>query len=623
MSIVFAGLATAAFAQTVKLDRVARFDSPGDDANGLPNEVAQGQDGALYAVSTFTPSTSLAFFRINPVTHGHSVAATLDVGQTFPSASRLVLAGDGRFYTSFLGAEGGGILSFDPATNSASVVRQFLADPATGGPGVDGMFPNALTLGRDGWLYGTMSASSPEFDEAQSGSIFKLNPVTGTFVTLRRFQQDAGGAFPYAPLAQGADGTWYGLNLNVDSFCGQAFKFDALTTAVTQLYAFNDSSEGCGPSSLAVLPSGLLIGVHFGSTVNPLDGTTTTGTVFTLDPATKVLSPLHVFFASDPYTPTQPGNVTVTPGGNAYVLAQNLSTGLASILRVHPDTGAMENIQDLAGSVPEIGALTIGSDARLYGIFDSFDVFALGVLDPVLVFPAGGVPGGTATLSASLNALGLPLAGRRIAFTVNNVPVGSALTDLAGVATLDNVSLAGVPSGTFPNAIGASFAGDALFPASAGSGLLNVLELVTPGLMVGDGYVAEGLLRYDFTFVVQEKANGTDRGKLELRIKDVDDGRKKKVVRNDRFISTSYTNVVFSFDTALRPQFDDVAFAGTGIWNGVAGYRFEALAQDHLGPGKHKESFKIVIYNPANQIVASVDGVVKGGKLEARRIHHR
>src|SRR3954452_13525804 len=94
MSIVFAGLATAAFAQTVKLDRVATFDSPGDDANGLPNEAAQGRDGALYAVSAFAPSTSVSFFRINPVTHTHSVAATLDVGQTNPSASRLVLAAD-------------------------------------------------------------------------------------------------------------------------------------------------------------------------------------------------------------------------------------------------------------------------------------------------------------------------------------------------------------------------------------------------------------------------------------------------------------------------------------------------------------------------------------------------
>jgi len=149
-----------------------------------------------------------------------------------------------------------------------------------------------------------------------------------------------------------------------------------------------------------------------------------------------------------------------------------------------------------------------------------------------------------------------------------------------------------------------------------------VAAVATPGLMVGDGYIAEGLVRYDFKFVVQEKANGTDRGKLDLRVTDVD-SRKNKPKRNDRFLSTSYTNVVFDVDPAWRPQFDNVAFAGTGTWNGQAGYRFEAVAQDRMGPGRHHESFKITIYDAANHVIASVDGLVKGGSLESRRIHRK
>ena len=108
-----------------------------------------------------------------------------------------------------------------------------------------------------------------------------------------------------------------------------------------------------------------------------------------------------------------------------------------------------------------------------------------------------------------------------------------------------------------------------------------------------------------------------------MRITDVDDGRKKKQRRNDRFVSASYTDVVFDLDPASPPLFDNVAFAGIGTWNGLAGYRFEALAQDRMGPGRHRESFKITIYDPTNRIVASVDGIVKGGHLESRRVHRR
>jgi len=624
MSIALLALATGASAQAVKLDTITTFVSPGVDGdNGLPGEAAQGRDGVFYAISIFSPNLTVAFFRIDPVSHSHIVATTLDMGQPNPGASRLVLAPNGQFYASFVADLGGGIVAFDPVTNTAKVVRRFLYAPGTFDPGPDGAQPGPLTLGQDGWLYGAMSVSSFESDPNESGSLFKFEPATGAFVTLHLFQFDEGGAYPSAALAQGADGAWYGTDLDVDSFCGNAFKFATDTSTLTPLHAFDVNAEGCSPGGLAVLPSGLLIGVTFSGNFDALVPTSTNGGVFTLDAATGAVTPLYMFLASDPFTPIVPGNVTVAGDGSAYVLAQNVAGGIASILRLHPETGAEEGIQDLFGPTPEIGALSIGRDARLYGIFDSSQFFALGVLDQISVVPAGGTFGGTTTLSAAMNALGVRLAGRTIRFTLNNAAVGSAVTDAAGIATLNNVSLAGVPTGTFPDGVRASFAGDALFPATAGSGLLNVLAGATPGLMVGDGYVAEGLLRYDFQFVVQEKANGTDRGKLDLRVTDLVDSRKNRQKRNDRFVSTSYTDVVFSVDAALRPQFDNVAFAGTGSFNGQAGYRFEALAQDRIGPDRHRELFKITIYDAANHVIASVDGIVKGGSLESRRIHRK
>lgn len=625
MSVALLALATGASAQ-VKLDTITTFV---DGGSGLPNHAVQGPDGAFYAISTFTTSTSVAFFRIDAVTKVQTVVATLDMGQDAPNASRLVLAPDGRFYASFNAMQGGGIVSFDPGTNSAAVIHTFPLDPDTLAPGAEGAYPGPLTLGRDGRFYGAMSNAGAD----GVGSLFTYHPWTDTFETLHEFNwADDGGVFPVEALVEGpVNGVFYGVNLDVATFCGNAFKYDLNADTLTSLDTFDGAAEGCFPGALAVLQDGRLIGVTtaFGGTVtsDPVLGDTfnpALGGIFTLDPATGAVTPLHMFLAADGLSPILPGNVTVTPGGRVYVLAQDFSLGVAKVLRVNPATGAVETIQELSGPRPEIGMLTVGSDARLYGVFDSTTMFALGVLDSIAVAPAGGSAGGTTTLSATLKALGMPLAGRMIAFSLNGVSVGSAMTNAAGVATLDAVSLAGVAAGSYPNAIEASFAGDDQFPAGANTGLLDVQAVVvsTPGIMLGDGYVAANLLRYDFKFLVLEKANGTDRGKLDLRIRDLDD-RKKKNKTNNRFVSTSYTDVVFNFDQADRPMFDTVVFKGTGTWNGVAGYRFEAFAEDRAGApwrGRNRETFRIVIYSSTNEVVASAEGTVKGGFLLSKRL---
>jgi hypothetical protein len=620
--ITFSFLACAQIvsAQAVKLDPISIFASPAPDGdNGLPNVVSQGANGFLYGVSAFSPGTTVAIFQISPATHSHLVAATIDLGQTNPNVSRLVLASDGRFYASFFADQGGGILRFDPATNATSIVRQFLFDDLTGMPGPDGVFPGPLTRGHDGALYGAMELSSTDINE--SGSLFRFDPVGGAFTTLHAFDLNVDGAYPFAPIVEGADGIWYGTNVDA-TFCGSAFKFDANASTLTSLHTFDINAEGCAPGGLAVLPSGLLVGATTMGNFDPANPASTTGGVFTLDSITGNVTPVHMFLQSDPLAPISPGNVLAAPGGNVYVLGQNYATGIASVLRVHPDSGQVDDVADLTGAVPEIGELTIGSDARIYGVFASTQLFALGVLDPLPVAAAGGMAGTTTTLSATLTALGMPLAGRTIVFSLNGVQVASAVTNAAGVATRDNVSLAGIAAGTYPSGVKASFAGDAQFPAASGTGLLNVLSAVTPGMMVGDGFINQNQLRYDFAFVVQEKPNGSDRGALALQVRDINDGHKKKTTpRNDIFIALSYSAVTFTLDSSTRPLFDTVVFAGNGYWNGRSGYRFEATALDRLGPNKHSESFKITVYDSLNNIVASVDAVLSGGNMKSLRLH--
>ena len=143
-----------------------------------------------------------------------------------------------------------------------------------------------------------------------------------------------------------------------------------------------------------MLPNGHLIGAATSGGFTA-GGDPALGGIFTINPATGALTVVHMFPEADGFSPIIPGNITVTPGGRVYVLVQNLALGVASVLRVDPASGAVDPIQDLTGGNPEIGMLTVGSDARLYGVFDSTTMFALGVLDPIAVAPARRPVGGT------------------------------------------------------------------------------------------------------------------------------------------------------------------------------------------------------------------------------------
>jgi probable HAF family extracellular repeat protein len=92
-----------------------------------------------------------------------------------------------------------------------------------------------------------------------------------------------------------------------------------------------------------------------------------------------------------------------------------------------------------------------------------------------------GTFGGTATLSATLYSNDMPVFGKTISFTLNSTAVcggGTGVTcpatDASGIATLAGVSLAGINAGSYPGAVGASFAGDSNYAATSQSGTLTV-----------------------------------------------------------------------------------------------------------------------------------------------------
>jgi hypothetical protein len=87
-----------------------------------------------------------------------------------------------------------------------------------------------------------------------------------------------------------------------------------------------------------------------------------------------------------------------------------------------------------------------------------------------------GTYGGATSLSATLTAGGSPVSGKTISFTLNGSQAGSATTNTNGVATLSNLSLAGIAAGSHPTGVTASFAGDDAYGASDGSASLDVAQ---------------------------------------------------------------------------------------------------------------------------------------------------
>jgi hypothetical protein len=224
---------------------------------------------------------------------------------------------------------------------------------------------------------------------------------------------------------------------------------------------------------------------------------------------------------------------------------------------------------------------------------------------------------------ANITTVATSTSGATVSFTAaGSDPEDGALTAVCAPAS-GSVFVVGV---TTVNCTVTDSAG----AAASGSFAVTVTpqaDVPTPGEMSGDGFIRDDDARYFFSFWARERASGSDRARLSVRIDE--DGRKKKnKKRDDRFESRSVDFIGFSDDPTIRPgrgtrpQIDTVLFRGAGEWNGRSGYRYEVLAQDAGEPGRHRESIRVTIWNPAGAVVASFEGDLDGGNIQSSRLGH-
>ena len=114
----------------------------------------------------------------------------------------------------------------------------------------------------------------------------------------------------------------------------------------------------------------------------------------------------------------------------------------------------------------------------------------------LLAVSGRGTYGGNDALTATLSSDGSPVIGETIAFDLNEQGVvsliGTAKTDASGIATLSGVSIAGYGAGVYPGALEASFAGDATWMTSSGSGNLAVTPALATLALSGLSFTEDG-----------------------------------------------------------------------------------------------------------------------------------
>jgi hypothetical protein len=124
---------------------------------------------------------------------------------------------------------------------------------------------------------------------------------------------------------------------------------------------------------------------------------------------------------------------------------------------------------------------------------------AVGPLAPLptslVAAAASGTYGGTTNLSATLTSGGNPISGKSVAFTLNGNGAGSANTNGSGVAAISSISLGSIGAGSYPTGVGVSFAGDATYAPTTGTGPLNVAKANPTVSATGGSFVYNGTPR--------------------------------------------------------------------------------------------------------------------------------
>jgi uncharacterized repeat protein (TIGR03803 family) len=384
-------LATAVHAQTLKISELFGFSCPnGNCPNGLrPSALIQGSDGNFYGVTSAQGQPSI---------YKSTAAGQITELYTFQQDKKtglfdqgydpiaLVEGSDGFLYG--LNAYGGptppsaGTLFKISKTGTAFQVLQTFCTNCTAGA-----FPDSLTVGRDGKLYGTTEAggfisSTGICQDLGCGVVFRVTPPA-TFTVLHALDATNEAYHPIG-VVQASDGNLYGATGNSNP--GTLFRVNPASGQFNTIYDF---PSGVFPvNSLTQDSNGTLYGVSRSSNARSFNLFSSTFTGFVTN-----LSSLPIPFARGqdvgPLLQATDGNLWTTAIYNIYGYLNNFG----EVLAVSPSGVTVHQLplSGTNGATPLAGVIQ-ATDGTLYGTASTQGTDAHGNAAYGTVFTIAGLP---------------------------------------------------------------------------------------------------------------------------------------------------------------------------------------------------------------------------------------
>jgi uncharacterized repeat protein (TIGR03803 family) len=241
-------------------------------------------NGTLYGTTAYGGSSNKGtVFSLNPTTGAETVLYSFDGAPDgeIPAASLIDVKGTLYGATGYGGTNGAGtVFSLDVTTGVETVLHSFAG-------GTDGSYPVAGLIDVKGTLYGTTETGGAN----GYGTVFSLDPKTGTETVLHSFGAGTDGTYPEGSLIN-VKGTLYGTaGLGGSHNYGTVFSLDPTTGAETVVYSFGGGADGVSPVAGLIQVKGALYGTTYAG------GTHNDGTAFSVDPTTGAETVLHSFAA--------------------------------------------------------------------------------------------------------------------------------------------------------------------------------------------------------------------------------------------------------------------------------------------------------------------------------------
>jgi uncharacterized repeat protein (TIGR03803 family) len=338
-----------------------RFPRPFDDLYLHP--LVQASDGNFYGTSTDSwgaPDASNVF-RMTPqgvVTILHSFPIPENIYAVIGAG--LTLAPDGNLYglATAGGAFGRGeVFRITPSSGTYTAVHAFTGWLDGGNP-----TSSPLTLGADGFLYGTTSNGGAY----AQGTIFRMS-LDGTLTTLYAVAAGPEGANPRAALVQASDGNFYGTTYYGGLYDHGTIFRTTPSGATTTLYTFTGGQDGGYPMASLIQGSD---GNLYGTT--SLNGAYNAGTVFQVT-TSGVLRTYHAFAGGADGAYPQAELIQGRDGSFYGTTYGGRTFGHGTVFRMAAD-GAVTILHvfagDAEGAEPVAGLLQT-ADGTLYGTASS------------------------------------------------------------------------------------------------------------------------------------------------------------------------------------------------------------------------------------------------------------